>query len=88
MLHFGGSLFSWFSDITFAFLHHCCCTGTHFPYEKAVDGNFTGDGLLAGSKVPSNVEEHEDSIVLTPPSPQSDSEDDGQMRKRLLSEFH
>lgn len=38
--------------------------------------------------MPSNVEEHEDSIVLTPPSPHSDSEDDGQMRKRLLSEFH
>ena len=55
-----------------------------------IDGNFTGDGLLAGSKEPSDVEEHEDSmaVVLTPPPPHSDSEDDDQMRKRLLSEFH
>ena len=32
-----------------------------------IDGNFTGDGLLAGSKEPSDVEEHEDSmaVVLT-----------------------
>lgn len=53
-------------------------------------GSVTGDVLLARSKVPGDLEEHEDNlgVVLTPPSPHSDSEDDDQMRERLLSEFH
>ena len=57
----------------------------HLPF-YSVDKIFPGDGLLDGSNLHRDMEDHGD-VVLPPPSPHSDREDADQ-GWRLSSEFH